>query len=330
MWPRRAPAPEPGRSTAVAPEAAPGIHALVRAVADAAAVAAPEQVLVAPVAVLEVAGARRRVLVVGTALWAVLPPGGRVAWLARELVAAEARRRPAARLVALADRALAQWQRQLGHAPAPGVRGWLDRPAHELVAIDPLVAEHTLTSMAPAGRVVHEQVLGSVFAGLSAALAALRRMLARLASRPGLRAALRADAAAVRVAGTDGATAALDAVPLLGRVSRSAAQAARRRDGAPFHVTVTEHLAAVTTPERARLHRQVEASALRPGDAVPPLRHRYRLVAALGPRPAIVTIEPEAELAIDDELTRAVRPVEDAWRTALRATRGGGQANRTT
>jgi hypothetical protein len=300
------------------PAAAPQLHALVGRTAAAAGVAPPGRVLVTPAALLTVADGRGAALVVGTAWWGVLAPAARVAWLAHELAAADARRRPGARFVALAERALVDWQRRLGAAPAEGGLGRLDRPGHELVALDPLAASSVLQSELSAGWEARERLLGSVHLAIASALAGVQRLLVRLAARPRQRAALLADVAAARAAGTAGLAAALDAVPLRGRAVLSAAQAGRRRGTVPVRETVVGHLAAIPPDERARLLARADGGGDRPsGDAVglPP---RRRLVASLPDTPAAVTLGPEAELAVDVELAAAVLPAEEAWRAAAR------------
>jgi hypothetical protein len=320
-WPRR-PGPAVAEGVDVPPEAAPALHALVAAVADAAGVPPPARVRATPAPVLAVTGTgRARTLVIGTPLWGVLAADARVAWAARALAAAHAGRRPAAALAAFGSRALGQWRRQLGDHPAEGSLGRLDRAPHELVVIDALASHSVLSSDASATRRSRDQVLGVVHVLLSAVLAALHRCLTGLGYRSRVAAALAADATGLRVAGRAGAAAALDAVPLLPRAALSCAQAARRREPVSFRETVVGHLTTIPPAQRDRLRRDAEAAPCRPGDTTPPLRVRRRLVDRSPATPAAVTLSPEAELAIDMELAAAVAPVEDALRNATRRDR---------
>ena len=323
-WPRGAdirPAEDDGGPTtevAVPPAAAPGLHALVAQVASVAGAPEPARLVATPAPVLSVTGGRRSTLVVGTPLWGLLVPQARVAWLARELVTAAPRRRPGTALVDLADRSLAQWQRQLGRDPAEGSLGRLGRPAHELMKVDPLATHYVLRSEVSATRRSRDQLMGVFHLMLGGTLGTLHRLLRRLAYRSRQRAALEADAVAVRVAGAAGAAAALDTVPLLRRAALSSGQAARRRDPVSFRDTVVGHVLSVPPEECDRLRAEAEAGRCRPDDTVPPLRLRRRLVAARPEAPAAVTLSPEAEIAIDTELAAAVLPVEEALRAAAR------------
>ncbi len=297
---------------------APHLDGLVADVAAAVGIAAPSSLEVAAITIVATAGRARAhgrvVLRIGAPLWGLLDGQARVAALAAELARAaghDPRRRG---VVAVTSRSLRQWAGQLG---ADYGGSGLDRPADQLVFVDPLASAQVL------GRLDRMRVMRAADKTFGQAIAAVlggtARVLDRLTFAPHQRAELQADAMAVRVAGTAGMEALLDTLPLAPRAASSVAQAVHRVFEDSIIDTVAEHLGQLPDHEHERLARIVAREPVRRGATHPPVRIRRELVTGLPRADPSVVLDTATAEAVDAELATAFRPLETRLRAAAQA-----------
>jgi Zn-dependent protease with chaperone function len=190
---------------------------------------------------------RRRVLLVGMPLWVLLDDPARRAIVVHELGHDAYRDSRRVGLAMLAMRWLNQWSQQFG----AGVRASaIDRPADELVMVDPLAAGRIVGLHGPTVIRSTSNLFDALLGGIVRAVA---RLLERLTFVPHQRAELQADAAAVRVAGTVGVLQLLAVLPLRRRAGLSARQALLRTDAVDLPHTVIEHVDAIPNDRREAL-----------------------------------------------------------------------------
>lgn len=269
---------------------------------------------VADIALVRDSLGRRQVLLVGMPLWVLLSDAGRRAAVVHELGHDSFRDPRRVGLPSLARRWLEQWSVQLG----AGVEGnAIDRPADELVLLDPLVGDR-IVNVGLHGPTVTRFASNLFDAFLGRLVGATSRLLERLTFVPHQRAELLADAAAVRVAGTAAVGELLDAVPLRRRAMLSARQSLLRTDGVDLAHTVLDHLAALPDHQREGLAVTVANEEVRTDQAHPPVRVRRELVARLAPRPGLPVPDAAAWRAAGDDLVGAFAPLEQQLRELAR------------
>jgi Zn-dependent protease with chaperone function len=267
---------------------------------------------------------RRRVLFVGMPLWALLDDDARRAALVHELGHERYRDPRRVGLASIAGRWLVQWSAQVG----PGVRSDRpDHPAHELAMIDPLAAQQVLGED---WRLRGVQRSGNLIAALVLALVqAAARVLERLTFLPHQRAELLADAAAIRVAGSDGVRRLLTVAPLRRRAGISARQALLRKDGVDLTRTVVTHLQEMPDDQREALARAVADEEVRIDQPHLPVRLRRELVDRLPTAAGRPVLDDTTWRVACDDLASAFAPLErELRRQAQQAQRAPGRRRR--
>lgn len=279
---------------------------------------------VADIALVRDSLGRRRVLLVGVPLWVLLSDAARRAAVAHELgddAFGDPRR---VGLPSLGRRWLEQWSVQFG----AGVQGnAIDRPADELVLLDPLAGER-IVNVGIHGPTATRFASNLFDAFLGRLVGATSRLLERLTFVPHQRAELLADAAAVRVAGTAAVCELLDAVPLRRRATLSARQSLLRTDGVDLAHTVVDHLAALPDNQREGLAVTVANEEVRTDQGHPPVRVRRDLVALLERRPGLPVPDAATWRAAADDLVTAFAPLEEQLRELARRERQSRRSRR--
>jgi hypothetical protein len=232
---------------------------------------------------------RRRVLVLGLALWETLTTDQRLALLAYELGHAIRRGRRSARWIQTALDALTVWADVL--QPDPVRQSRLDAPtpagtsrrstANGLANLSGMIARPFLALLAQGARMIHQ-------------------LLSRLTDHAGGLAGYRADETAARVASASSAEGLLRAL-LLHETAVLALERFARGNGDIWEKLRT-HLASIPDTERARLLRLSQLRGDASSDDCPPTYLRIQFVRKLPYLKPAVTVSSTEAKAIDAEL----------------------------
>lgn len=298
----------------------PALDGALAALAAATGTAPPDMVFVTldpDVALVHDSFGRRRVLLVGMALWALLDDGARQAAVVHEL-AHQAERDPRRfGPVGVVRGWLLQWSHQL----RPGAqRSAAGRPSYELHLIDPQVVRRS--TQAGLDRSSVTRVVGDAFlAAVGGVVRATSRLLDRLIFVPHQRAELRADQIAMRLAGTDAVRELLAVVPFRRRAGLSAHQSLRRTDGVGLCETVVDHLRAMPDHQREGLAVAVSNEEVTADQVHAPVRLRRELVDRLPAEAGSGVVDEATWQAACADLDAALAGLEQELRPRLRHSR---------